>query len=240
MDKDKKDKGGIMAKQKRVTRKQLLKEPDEFITTTGKIIRWGRQYTRQVTYAAGAFLILLVVIAGYRYFSNSAENKAFLLLDQAVGNYEVTKSGMDALAAYEGAREEFEYIIRKYDNTEGGKLATVVFAGISYDADDVERAIQLYEAALKHFKSEPIYQSFLWSGLGYAYEKKQDVRMAISCFEKIAGGENPVVKDVALFNMGRLYHELGDTAKSKQAYERLTTEHTDSIYYQLAMEKIAG
>ena len=229
-----------MAKQKRVTRKQLLKEPDEFITTTGRIIRWGQQYTRQVAYAAGALLILLVVIAGYRYFSNSAENKAFLLLDQAVVKYETQKSGMDALAAYEGARQDFEYIIGKYDNTEGGKLATVVFAGISYDAGDAERAIQLYEAALNHFKGDPTYQNFLWSGLGYAYEKKQDVRMAVSCFEKIADGKDPVVKDVALFNMGRLYHELGDAAKSRQAYERLTTEHMDSMYYQLAKEKIAG
>jgi hypothetical protein len=40
--------------------------------------------------------------------------------------------------------------------------------------------------------------------------------------------------------MGRLYQDLGETAKSMQAYERLTTEHTDSIYYQLAMEKVAG
>ncbi len=240
MDKDKKDNGGVMAKQKRVTRKQLLKEPDEFITTTGRIIRWGRQYAKQVTYAAGVFLILLVVIAGYGYFLNNAENKAFLLLDQAVGKYETQKEGMDALAAYEGAKKDFEYIIRKYDNTEGGKLATYVFAGISYDADDAEKAIQLYEAALNYFKNDTTYQNLLWSGLGYAYEKKQDLRMAVSCFEKIAAGEDPVVKDVALFNMGRLYHELGDTAKSKQAYERLTTEYTDSMYYQLAMEKVVG
>lgn len=229
-----------MTKKKRVTRKQLLKEPDEFITTTGRIIRWGRQYTRQVAYAAGAFLILLVVIAGYRYFSNNAENKAFLLLDEAVGRYETQKTDVDAHVAYEDTRIDFEYIIRKYDNTEGGKLATVIFAGISYDAGDAEKAIQLYEAALTYFKNDTAYQNLLWSGLGYAYEKKQDVSRAISCFEKIAGGEDPVVKDIALFNMGRLYHELGDTVKSKQAYERLATEHTDSMYYQLAREKVAG
>jgi tetratricopeptide (TPR) repeat protein len=237
---NKKDNGGIMAKHKRVTRKQLLKEPDEFMTTTGRIVRWGQQYARPLAYVASAFLILMVVIAGYRYFSNNAENKAFLLLDQAVGKYETQKTGMDVLAAYEGAREDFEYIIRKYDNTEGGKLATVVFAGISYDAGDAEKAIQLYEDALKYFKRDTTYQNFLWSGLGYAYEKKQDARMAVSWFEKIADGKDPVVKDAALFNMGRLYHELGDTAKSKQAYERLTTEHADSMYYQLALEKIAG
>ena len=232
--------GGLMAKQKRVTRKQLLKEPDEFITTTGRVIGWGRKYTRQLAYAAGAFLLLLVIIAGYRFFSSSAENKAFLLLDQAVGKYEAQKTDMDALVAYEGAREDFEYIINKYDNTEAGKLATVVFAGMSYDVGEAEKAIQLYQAALPYFKGDTTYQNFLWSGLGYCYEKKKDVRMAISWFEKIADGQDPVAKDVALFNMGRLYHELGDTAKSKQAYERLVAEHTDSIYYQLAMEKIAG
>jgi len=240
MGKDKKDNGGIMTKQKRVTRKQLLKEPDEFITTTGRIIRWGRQHTKQVTYAAGALLVLLVVIAGYRFFSNNAENQAFLLLGEAVGKYESQKTGVDALAAYQDSREDFEYIIRKYDNTEGGKLATVVFAGISYDAGDAERAIQLYEAALTYFKNDTSYQNFLWNGLGYSYEKKQDVRQAISYFEKIAGGEDPLVKDIALFNMGRLYHELGDMEKSKQAYERLVTEHTDSMYFQLAREKVAG
>jgi tetratricopeptide (TPR) repeat protein len=229
-----------MAKQKRVTRKQLLKEPDEFITTTGRIIRWTRQYTRQVAFAAGIFLMLLVVITGYRYFSNRSENKAFSLLDQAVSNYEGKKTDLDVPAAYEDAKENFETIIRKYDNTEGGKLAMVVFARMSYDANRVDRAIELYKAALVHFENDPTYKNFLWTGLGYAYEKKQDIRMAISYFEKIAGGEDPVVKDVALFNMGRLYQDLGETAKSMQAYERLTTEHTDSIYYQLAMEKVAG
>lgn len=240
MDTDKKDKGGIMAKQKRVTRKQLLKEPDEFITTTGRIIRWARQYTRQVAYIAGACLLLLVVIAGYQYFSNRAENKAFLMLDQAVGKYEDQKAGMDALVAYENSREDFEYIIKKYDHTKGGKLATVVFAGMSCDAGEAEKAIQLYEAALDSFKGDTTYQNILWSGLGYAYEKKKDVRMAVSFFEKIAGGDDPVAKDVALFNMGRLYHELGDTVRSRQAYERLVAEHMDSMYYQLAVEKLAG
>ena len=102
-----------MAKQKRVTRKQLLKEPDEFITLTGRIIRWGRQYARQVAYGAGAGLILLVVIAAYGYFSRNAENKAYLLLDQAVDKYETQKKGMDALSAYEGSREDFEIYHRK-------------------------------------------------------------------------------------------------------------------------------
>jgi len=229
-----------MAKHKRVTRKQLLKETDEFITTTGRIIQWGQKYTKPLVFTAGTILLLLFVITGYRYFSNIQENSAFLLLDEAVSKYEARKADTDAVSAYENAKEDFEYIIRKYDNTEGGKLAMIVFAGICYDADNAERAIELYEAGLEHFSSDTTYQNFLWSGLGYAYEKKKDVQKAVSYFQKIAQGNDPTGKDVALFNLGRLYGELGDTAKSKAAYERLTLDHTDSIYFQLAKEKIAG
>lgn len=229
-----------MAKQKRVTRKQLLKEPDEFITTTGKFIRWAQQYAQQLTYVAGAIFLVLVIAAGYRYISNNAENKAFLLLDQTMSKFEAQKADLDAVAAYESTREDFEYIINKYKSRTGGKLAMVVFAGISYDAGDAEKAIELYEDALERFAKEKSYHNFLWSRLGYAYEKKQDIGMAVSCFEKIVAGDDPVVKDIALFNLGRLYQQLGESTKSKAAYERLATEHADSIYYQLAREKSAG
>jgi hypothetical protein len=43
-----------MAK-KRTTRKQLLKGPDEFITQTGKAIRWARANTKPLIYGTCAF-----------------------------------------------------------------------------------------------------------------------------------------------------------------------------------------
>jgi len=229
-----------MAKPKRVTRKQLLKEPDEFMTTTGRIVRWGQQYARQLAFAAGAFLLLIVVISAYRYYTNWTENKAFLLLDEAVSKYETQKAKTDAIDAYKDTREDFETIIRKYDHTDGGQMAMVVFAGMSYEAGDADRAIQLYEAGLNFFDADTAYQNFILSSLGYAYEKMRDIQKAVSCFEKIADGLDPTVRDIALFNLGRLYQELGDSAKSKAAYERLISNHTESIYYQLAKEKVSG
>jgi hypothetical protein len=48
------------------------------------------------------------------------------------------------------------------------------------------------------------------------------------------------MKDVALFNLGRLYGELGDGPKSREAYGRLVSDYTDSIYFEIAKEKAAG
>ncbi len=227
-----------MAKPKRVTRKQLLKEPDEFITTTGRIIQWGQRYARSLAIGGTIIAVMLVVVTAYRYYDNWAENKAFLLLDEAVSKYETKKASSDVMLAYEGAKEDFENLIRKYDNTDGGQMATFVFAGISNDAGDADGAIALYEAGLKYFKADPTYQNFIWSGLGYAYEKKQDVNKAVNCFQTIADGSDETIKDLALFNLGRLFQQMGDTEKSQAAYTRLTTEYADSIYYQVAKEKV--
>ena len=120
-----------MAKPKRVTRKQLLKEPDEFMTTTGRIIQWGQQYARQVAIAGGIIAILFVVVTTYRYYDNWVENKAFLLLDETVIKYETKKTSSDIMQAYQSTKEDFEIIIRKYDNTDGGQMAMFVFAGTS-------------------------------------------------------------------------------------------------------------
>lgn len=229
-----------MAKPKRVTRKQLLKEPDEFMTTTGRIIQWGQQYARQLAIAGGIIAILLVVVTTYRYYDNWVENKAFLLLDEAVRKYETKKTSSDIMQAYQSTKEDFDNIVRKYDNTDGGQMAMFVFAGISNDAGDADRAIELYETGLKYFKSEPAYQNFILSGLGYAYEKNEDVSKAVSYFQQIADGSDPTVKDLALFNLGRLYQQMGDTEKSKAAYTRLTTDYTESIYYEVAKEKVKG
>ena len=88
--------GGPMAK-KRVTRKQLLKEPDEFMTFTGKLIQFGRKYDKQLTYAACAFFIIIIGLTAFRFFSNRAENTASDLLRQAM------KPGLDSRSAGTGA-----------------------------------------------------------------------------------------------------------------------------------------
>jgi tetratricopeptide (TPR) repeat protein len=229
-----------MAKKARVTRKKLLKEPDEFITTTGRFIQWSRHYQTQLSYAVGAFFILLAAIAGLRYFSNQAENKAFELLSQATHTYESRLKAVGPEKAYQEVKEAFEYILNNYKRKTGGKMARLIYADISYNAGNADQAVLFYEQALKDLAKEQSFRNFILSSLGYAYEKKQEYRKAISYFEEITQSNDPLIKDLALFNQGRLYGMLGDASKSKDAFSRLVSDHTDSIYIEIAKEKIAG
>ena len=229
-----------MAKKQKVTRKKLLKEPDEFITTTGRLIRWSRNYQMPLIYSAIAFFVILTAIAGWRYFANQAEDNAFTLLSQAINTQENLLSSSGPEKTYEKMKDAYENILRKYKNKQGAKIARLIYANLSLNAGNADQAILLYERALKDFERETSLKNFILSSLGYAYEKKHDYQQAITYFNTISSGDDPVMKDVALFNLGRLYDELGDESKSRDAYGRLVSDYADSIYFEIAKEKTAG
>ena len=65
-----------MAKKQKKTRKELLKEPDEFMTLTGKVIGFAVDHRTQLTYGLGIVLALVIIVSGVRFFSIRAEKKS--------------------------------------------------------------------------------------------------------------------------------------------------------------------
>lgn len=229
-----------MAKGKKVSRKKLLKEPDEFITFSGKLIQFGIQYKKQLTYAVGGVVALVVLIAGYRFFSIRSENKAMFLLNQAVAKYEKSIQAGDANQAYRDVAEDFETLLDQYGNKKGGKLAGVTFANICFDAGEYNRSIELYEKALDHFKHHPIFYNLILSGLGYAHEQINESERAVSYFEKIIASDDKTLHDEALFNLGVLYEKLGQKEKSEKAFNQIISDYPDSMYIDIVRERTAG
>ena len=225
-----------MAK-KRVTRKQLLKEPDEFITFSYRMIRLGVAYRQHLMIAVGVFCAAVLVYVGMQYVSARSRAKAFNLLENAVARYdrELAENGpAKALAEVEG---DFELILKKYGSNAGGRMARLTFAQYHFSAGGAERAIQLYDAALADFEDDPLYRSLVLSGLGYAHSLKGDGPTAISYFEQVVSGTVAGLKGDALFNLGLLYARTGQYDKSKESFQRIKEEYPESFYAEMAGEK---
>lgn len=229
-----------MAKKKRVTRKQLLKEPDEFLTFSRRQFKFVMEHTREISIGLGAFFAVLAIIAGIRYFSDRAEDKASALLGKSITKYEKAMKDSDSEKAYAEVQPDFHKLLEEYPGKDAGKMARIIYAGISYDAGDPDKAIELYEEAIEDFDDNPSFRNIILSGLGYAYEKKEDYKTAVTYFEKISNGSDLLLKDEALFNLGRLYAELGDAEKSADAFKKIVSDYSDSMYVELAKEKTAG
>jgi len=227
-------------KKKRVTRKQLLKEPDEFITTTGKLVRVLQTYKTQISYAVGTLFVILLAVVGIRYYMSVSENRAFSMLGQTLARYDVRRSDVGAEQAYQEIRQDFEQILSKYSGNSGGKIARLTFAGIAYGAGDFDKAIELYKQSLKDFEGESFYEKLIVSSVGHAFEGKNDFKAAVGFFETLAGDAGPFLKDEALFHLGELYRTMGDPEKSAAAFRKIISEHPNSLYIDMVSEKVAG
>ena len=228
-----------MAKKVKKTRKELLKEPDEFITLTGKLIRLATDHKTKLTYGLGIILALAIIISGVRFFSMRAEIKAAALLDQSMTEYSNLQADKKPQEVYAAVSPGFQNILKKYGTKNNGKLARLVYANICYEAGNYEQAIELYNTSQKDFANHPMILHQVLSSLGYAYEQKQDYAMAISYFEKITSAPEHGLQDEALFHLGRLYDKMGQPQKSKEAYNKLVSDYPDFIYIDVVKEKIA-
>ena len=230
-----------MAKKRKKTRKELLKEPDEFLTLSGKLIEFAIAHKTLLTYAVTIIIGLAVIISGIRFFSIRGENKAAALLDKSLTKYESLKNEKKTpQEVYSAVSPDFQLIVDKYSSKESGKIARLTFANICYDGGKYEQAIELYTASLEDFKKHPLIQNQILDSLGYAWEQLNDYATAAVYFEKLASAPEPIMRDEALYHLGWLYDKLGQTEKSQAAYNKILSDHKDFIYLDLVKERISG
>jgi predicted negative regulator of RcsB-dependent stress response len=224
------------------TRKELLKGPDEFITFTGKIIRWSRENTKPLLIGVIAFFALIALTSAYRIYSAQRDKAAAVLLSRNLVAYQEAR-GSEAdqpEKALQTVKPDFERLIDEYGRQPAGRAGRLILAHAALSGHAPEEAIALYSRALRDFGGDPTLGNVLRNGLATAYLQKGDQGAAIEQFKAIAGGKSMLLKDAALFHLGYLYGETGEAEKSRQAYQQLKTDFPGSMYAEIAREKAAG
>ena len=229
-----------MAKKQKKTRKELLKEPDEFMTLSGKLIGFVVAYKNQLTYGLGIILALAIIISGIRFFSIRSENKASALLESNLIEYTSLRTDKQPDAVYDAVSGGFQNILQEYARKNTTKIARLIYANICYDAGKYEQAISLYNTSLKDFETHPMIHSQILSSLGYAYEQQNDYSTAVDYFEKISTAPGQNLKDEAFYHLGRLYNKLGQPEKSKAAYQKILSDYPDFLYIDIVKEQLSG
>ena len=229
-----------MAKKRKKTRKELLKEPDEFMTLTGKVVKFAADHKTKLTYGLGIILALAIVISAVRFISIRADNKASAMLEKSMLEYSSMQAQKKPDEVFNAVSGSFQTILKKYGGKPSGKLARLIYANICYDAGKYKQAIDLYHTSLEDFAKHPMIHSQVLSSLGYANEQQKEYTTAISYFEKISAAPGQNLRDEALFHLGRLYNKIGQPEKSKAAYQKIVNDHPDFIYIDLVKENISG
>lgn len=226
-----------MAK-KRVTRKQLLKEPDEFITTTGRLIAWSKENSKALGIGTSVFFGFVIAVSLYAFIDQKRSATAQMMLGQALAKYQTEAGDKDGASAMSAVSGDFDELIKSYGGQPAGKLGRLFLGHIGAIAKDYDTAIEYYQKALQDYGGESSLRNIIHNGLASAYQQKGDYPKAIEHYQAIADGTDSVLKDTALFNLGKLLGQLGKAEESRQAYQKLNDQFPDSTLANIARERI--
>jgi TolA-binding protein len=222
------------------TRKQLLKEPDQFITFSGKLIAFGRSNLKTILIITGILFSLLLALVTVQQISRRNENRASGLVEKAVAKYSTALQGTTPQKAYDQIKTDFADIFNQYGSTDAAKIARIIYGDISFNAGDADTAIAMYTLALEDFKQSPAVKNIVLSGLGYAFVLKAEYPRSIHYFEMISAGKEKTLKSGALFNLAWLYEAAGEKEKAAAMYNQLLADYPESMYSNLVREKVSS
>lgn len=227
-----------MAAAKKVTRKELLKEPDEFLSLSARLLNWIARNRRAINIGVASALAVAVLVSGYLYYTNHREAQAGVLFGEALAKYD--RLSADKAKAAREVATDFRRVIDEYGGTSNGRMATLVYANLCYQAGEFAQAADLYKTCLERFADEPLIRFQILKSLGYTYEGLKDPAAALPYFERALAAADKTLQDDLLFQVGDLYARIGNKAKSEETFKRLLSEFGDSPYANLVRLRVEG
>ncbi len=218
-------------------RRKELEQLDPLQKNLFKALAYAGIYKKQLLLILGAVVVVAVVFSGIMVSFQRSETQASNLVAEAAGRY--NRLADDPQKAFLEVKESFEAVLDRYANTDAGRMAQIIYAGICMDAQEYDRAGTLYENALKNVGNQAAMRNFLLSSLGHVWLAKNDLDRAKTYFQQIETGKSDLLKDESRFILARIYASVEQTDASQKMYEKLVAENQQSMYAGLAQAMVA-
>ena len=238
-----------MATTKKITRKEI-KQPDEFITLSGRAIEFARTHSREVIIGVASLIALGLALWAWSVYAAKQEARAAHLLAEAQSLLRPSAPSMeseqapDAKAAKADPEAEaqalvlLQDLVENYKRTDASRVARLLLAQGYYQEGNYDAAINTYEAFLEK-GGKPELKAMAEEGLAYSYEAKEDFAHALACYEKLSRMPLANMQGWAYMGMARCYEKLNEPQKAIDAYRTLLAEHPQHPKAQQARATIA-
>ena len=218
----------MAAQKKSISRKELLKKPDEFITTSNKIANWVTAHYQKVIWMGAVVVLGAGAFFGYRAYAAHQEKQGREAYFAALELPEITQK-IKKLSA----------VTTDYPRTPGAQKAWTSLGHLYYQQKDFTRALNAYRSALSQGKLLQEFESLINESLAYVLEDKGDLKGAADTFSQILKGPDPLLKENAHLNLARVYVKLGQTKEAKSTYQDFLKGFPNSIYAPLVRDRLA-
>jgi predicted negative regulator of RcsB-dependent stress response len=226
-----------MAK-KKMTRKELLKGPDEFLTFSGRAFIFFNEHTRLLQYIGIGIAIIVVAYLAVNTYIRHINKKATEVYDTAYLLAAKTMQPEAKPADLKKSQELFEKLKEEHGFAKSSKLAFPQLAYGKFVDGKYDEAISLYKDFLKKVEGNQSYESLTNLALAACYEAKGDFKSAISILNPVLMIPDHPFKETAMLNLARLYRLDNNPDKEKEILKQFVEAYGDSPFLAQAKARL--
>jgi len=207
--------------ERKPTRKELLKSPDEFISLWRRIFNYVEEHPRRIVgMAAAVTAVLAMTLLGvymYRFYQESLVSELNEVLAFA-GSEEPMETRVEALQSY----------IEKRSASRRAALAAAKLGRLHYEVGDPERAVQALENALAWSGPDRKFKAAVRVALAHCWEAVGEIEKAIAVLLQAREKSNDFWEEQNTLQLARLYLAKEDYDQARSTYETFLKDYPNS------------
>lgn len=219
-----------MSAKRRISRKKVLKEPDEFITTWEKIFHFLEDNSRIFYIAVVALISLCACAIVFSFFNFKQQKKAEVEISQAIEDYDLARGDEDELLE---VLDELKSIIKSYPLSNQRKFAFLYRGHTLYSLGRYTEALSDYKKAKRKFKG-PVKEVIIES-IGFTNEKLEDYEKASEAYLEILSDES----ESSYVNLIRSLRAEGKKDEADKYSEKFLELFPNSSYAEIVKSGMA-
>lgn len=209
-----------MAKKVKISRKELLKEPDQFLSSTDKAAIFFNQNRSKVIGSLLGIIILGLSVLGFQNYQSSQIMK-----------FEAMYFDMEEIVNQSGEKgtNPKDQLIKIRDQINSGphrNRASLLLADVYFQHEDFENAKAVYQEIRNNSKG--LNQEMASIGLAYTYEAMGEFKKAIDLFKLVIDSNSGYPLFQVYWSLARCHENNKDTSSALLILREMQIKFSDS------------
>lgn len=224
----------------KVDRKKLLKEPDEFLTLSDKVIRWGKGNLNKVLWSATAVALIVAAVLGFKTYLDWREQKAAAELAGVMSGYAAAVDGKLPQEQIAKLAADLTKVTDQYGSTPAGLQARLALGDLRLGLGQWDEAQKVFASLTKEGGLGADLAPMAYHGLGQALEGREDYKQAAQVYAQAIAAAGPNLGQIYKLDRARVLAASGDNQGAAAIYKEILGQPAGQAVHERARGALAA
>ena len=218
----------------KVTRKTLLKKPDEFLTISNRILNYLTEHLKECKMIGAALVVILIGYLSIHFYLGYVNEKGQNSYNKACLQWDNNAEKVFDQEKIKQAEAMFLDVINEYSFSKAAHLALPQVAHLRFLNNKYDGAIELYSKFSSKVSDDLQYQAIAKVALAACYEAQGQFQKAIDILISILDGPDNLAQEAAMFNLARIYQLSNNDDKASELFNNFIEKYKTSPFIPMA------